>query len=285
GDTPWPEFEAKALRSYPDWKAKGVDFSGVARNLRDGEGVEVAGAAEYFEGGVWVDESFASSIPGLYAAGECAVSLFGANRVAAATMEMLVSGAIAGEAAGAFSKANASPSPDNRMAEQIIESLEQPLHRSKKVQVGHARHELQLEASKYLGPVRCASELETLIRILDEIRTTVIPNLGVSTTSRTYNKEWIECLELANLVTVLELSARGALERRESRGVHYREDFPLTDNDQWLREIHFSTSEEKPKLSYRPVRSTSLSLPSGKKPYQEMIHDMMCAHSDVGGHH
>ncbi len=285
GDTPWPEFEARALRSYPDWKVKGADFSELGRMLRDGEGVEVAGAAEYFEGGVLVDDRFASSVPGLFAAGECAMSLFGANRVAAATMEMLVSGAIAGTAAGEFAQSHPSSEPPEDRVRTATEAIEAPLRKPSGHGIGHLRHDLQEAASAMLGPVRCGEELEAFLRMLEDARSDRLPNLGLSTTTRSYNKEWIESLEIENLLLVLELSARAALERTESRGVHYREDHPITDNDGWLREIVMSPNRDGVHVEHRPVRVTSLRPPSGTQPYLEMVREMMCAHSDVGGHH
>jgi len=285
GDTPWSEFEAKALRSYPNWQMKGADFSELGRALHDGEGVEVAGAAEYFEGGVQVDDRFASSVPGLFAAGECAKSLFGANRVAAATMEMLVAGAIAGKAAGEYARSNPAPPPPNKRVRSVVRAMEAPLRRPHRDSVGLLRRELQEEASAKLGPVRAGCELEGLLQGLHEARAERLPNLGVSTPVRTYNKEWIESLEVGNLLLVLELSARAALERTESRGVHFREDHPTTDNDRWLREIVMSPTDDGIRVEHRPIRATTLPPPSGTVPHLEMIHDMMCAHSDVGGHH
>ncbi len=285
GDTPWPEFEAKALRSYPDWKVKGADFSELGRRLRDGEGVEVAGAAEYFEGGVWVDERFASTLPGLYAAGECAVSLFGANRVAAATMEMLVTGAIAGKEAADFARTHPSASPHPTTARVLDDKITKPLRNRERVDVGQLRSDLQKAAASYLGPVRCERELVDFVRSLERMQQEVLPVLGASHEGQIYNKAWIECLELENMLTVLELSARSALQRTESRGVHYREDHPFSDNDQWLREIHLSLDRGERRSAVHPVRQGSLPLPSGRIPYLTMIHDMMRSHSDVGGHH
>jgi succinate dehydrogenase / fumarate reductase flavoprotein subunit len=112
-----------------------------------------------------------------------------------------------------------------------------------------------------------------------------LPTLGVSTQVRAYNKEWIESLEVENLLLVLELSARAALEREESRGVHFREDHPITDNDRWLREIVMSPNGEGVHVEHRPIRAATLPPPNGTLPHLEMIRNMMRAHSDVGGHH
>lgn len=284
GDTPWPAFEARAKRSYPNWQFKGVDFSEMGRMLRDGEGIEVAGAAEYFEGGVCIDERFATNVPGLYAAGECAISLFGANRVAAATMEMLVSGAVAGRAAGKFAgRADAPPLASEKVSE-LVEKIERPLRQSGGSRPGQLRARLQRESHEKLGPVRNGRELTDLLEFL-AAQTKELPTLSVTSKSRAYNKEWIEALELENMLKVIELSARSALERAESRGVHYREDFPDTDNDEWLQEIVLKSHNGDMEVSKRPVRVTSLNPPAGKIPYLEMVKRMMLAHSDVGGHH
>lgn len=284
GDTPWPAFEARAKRSYPNWQFKGVDFSEMGRMLRDGEGIEVAGAAEYFEGGVCIDECFATNVPGLYAAGECAISLFGANRVAAATMEMLVSGAVAGRAAGKFAgRADAPPLASEKVSE-LVEKIERPLRQSGGSRPGQLRARLQRESHEKLGPVRNGRELTDLLEFL-AAQTKELPTLSVTSKSRAYNKEWIEALELENMLKVIELSARSALERAESRGVHYREDFPDTDNDEWLQEIVLKSHNGDMEVSKRPVRVTSLNPPAGKIPYLEMVKRMMLAHSDVGGHH
>jgi len=285
GDTPWEVFHANAMRSYPNWQFKGVDFSEMGRMLRDGEGIEVGGAAEYFEGGVCVDESFATAVPGLYAAGECAISLFGANRVAAATMEMLVSGAIAGWAAAEYAQSTTFPAPSSSQVKELQQKVERPLHQTKGPLPGQLRKRLQLEAYEKLGPVRNEEELKVLLGFLTEAQRDELPKLSTTSKGRLYNKEWLESLELENMLLVIELSARSALERTESRGVHYREDHPDTDNDQWLREVVMKEKVGAPAANTRPVKQTSLDLPTGKIPYLEMVKQMMAAHSDVGGHH
>ena len=91
-------------------------------------------------------------------------------------------------------------------------------------------------AHKYLGPIRNQRDLSSFITVLDDAVTTKLPNLAVSSPSRSYNKEWIDALELRNTIHLLRAAARSALCRTESRGVHFREDYPYTDNDHWVRE-------------------------------------------------
>jgi len=76
GDMSWKEFESHVTKYYPNWKYKRIDFSELGKMLKDGKPVEVGPAAEYFEGGIVVSEKFETTIPGLYAAGECTASLF-----------------------------------------------------------------------------------------------------------------------------------------------------------------------------------------------------------------
>jgi succinate dehydrogenase / fumarate reductase flavoprotein subunit len=140
-------------------------------------------------------------------------------------------------------------------------------------------------AHKYLGPIRNGEELESLIDSLEIAKANDLPRLSTSSKSRIYNKEWIDALECKSIVHLLEAGARSALARTESRGVHYREDYPETDNDNWLTESVVTLSGDGMKIAKRPVTVTTITPPRGKVPFLEMMKRMMQAHSDVGGHH
>ena len=71
---------------------------------------------------------------------------------------------------------------------------------------------------------------------LEKVQKDELPNLATASKSRVYNKEWMDAIELKNMVHLLKAAALSALNRTESRGVHYREDYPFTDNDNWLQE-------------------------------------------------
>ena len=117
-----------------------------------------------------------------------------------------------------------------------------------------------------------------------KIQEAVVPNLMTTRKGRTYNKEWVDALELENIVQLLEFAAESALLRQESRGVHFREDYPYTDNDNWLRESVVTRIDSGFDVSTRPVCTTSLTPPGGRTPYLDMIRNLMEAHSDLGGH-
>jgi succinate dehydrogenase/fumarate reductase flavoprotein subunit len=285
GDIPWEEFESRVTKYYPSWRYKGIDFSELGGMLKEGKPIEVGPAAEYFEGGIVINEKCETTIPGLYAAGECAVSLFGANRIAAATTEMLVEGAIAGKSAAEYAKRVVMPEIDEKQVERLREKVLRPLEREDGTRPVELMKKVQKMAHEKLGPVRKHNNMEEFVRFLEVVKEKELPNLCVSSKTRRYNKEWIEALELENIVQVLELSAKSALMRTESRGVHYRFDHPYTDNDNWLREIVMRRVGDKIDVIMRPVVVTKLPPPRGVVPYMEMMKRMMEAHSEIGGHH
>jgi succinate dehydrogenase/fumarate reductase flavoprotein subunit len=285
GDMPWEEFESKLTKKYPGWKFKGIDFSELGRMLKEGKPVEVGVAAEYFEGGVDVNERFETSIPGLYAAGECAVSLFGANRIAAATTEMLVGGAIAGRSAAQYAKKVKMPEIDREQVDNLQERATRPLRRKEGIRPVELMKRVQRMTYEKLGPIRDGAGLKELIEFIERVKRKELPKLCTSSKNERYNKEWIEALELENIVQVLEIAARSALMRTESRGVHHRSDHPYTDNDNWLKEIVSKRMGMEPFLSTRPIIVTTLTPIKGKVPYLEMVKKMMEAHSEIGGCH
>ena len=98
-------------------------------------------------------------------------------------------------------------------------------------------------------------------------------------------KEWLDALELQSILELLTFAATSALKRTESRGVHFRQDYPDTDNDNWLKESVVKRTESGFEVTTRPVSTTSLTPPPGVTPYLDMIKRMMESHSDIGGHH
>ena len=285
GQAPWEPFEAIAGFLFPNWKYKAMDLTEFARKLKDGESVEVGPAVEYFDGGIVVNERFETGVDGLYAAGECTLGPFGSNRVASAITEMLVHGAEAGQNAGDYAKTAEGRPPDKRALATKQETAALSLTGKDGPGPAQVRRRVQEMAHKHLGPIRNHEELQTFIDFLEGVRKEELPHLATASKSRIYNKEWIDALELGNMVQLLEASARSALFRTESRGVHYREDHPYTDNDNWLCESIIKGSDSGPAVTRRPVTITTTTPPTGVTPYLDMMKSMMEAHSDVGGHH
>jgi succinate dehydrogenase/fumarate reductase flavoprotein subunit len=262
-----------------------MDLSEMADTLKNGGTVEVGPAVEYFDGGIVVNEKFETNVPGLYAAGECALGPFGANRVCSAITEMLVHGADAGQNAGGYAK----KIEGGALPAEAFKSLEEneliPLLKKDGLRVTEVRRRVQETAHKRLGPIRNEKELTDFITFLENVQKNELPNLATVSKSRIYNKEWMDAIELKNMVHLLKAAAMSARSRTESRGVHYREDYPYSDNDSWLQESRVSLEKASWKFSRRPATITALTPPKGKVPFLEMMKRMMQSRSDIGGHH
>jgi len=126
-------------------------------------------------------------------------------------------------------------------------------------------------ADENLHVIRTSERLERAVRELEEIRRKDLPRLCISEKSRIYNMQWVLSLELENMIQVLELSARSALMRTESRGVHYRRDSPIMNNDDWLRVIVARLDHGEPSFASENVVVTKLTPPGGKMPYFDAI--------------
>ncbi|SDE37746.1 FAD-dependent oxidoreductase [Sporomusa acidovorans] len=285
GDVPWEKVSKIAEMLFPNWRCKGIDFSEWGRMLEVNEAVEVGAATEYFDGGIVVNDQFETGLKGLYAAGECTLGPFGANRVFAAITEMLVHGTTAGANAGTYAqKAKVLP-PEEEAFTALEEKIEAPLRRAKGYNPAQVRRQVQEAAHKHLGPIRDKQNLTKFIEYLGEVKTNLLPNLATSSKSRVYNKEWLDALELGSIAQLLEVATQSALARTESRGVHFRQDYPITDNDGWLVEQIVRLEGDGFKIDRRPVTVTIKALPSGKAPYLEFMKQMMQSHSDTGGKH
>ena len=160
GDVPWEKYALYCAGLFPKWKYKSLDMTEVGRRFEENEPLEVGAVVEYFDGGIVVDESFATGVPGLFAAGECTLGLFGANRVFSAITEMLVQGADAGRNAAEYSRQSDAPVPDPESLAEKQRSAEQPLGRKEGLRPAPLRRRVQEMAQRHLGPIRSGEEIE-----------------------------------------------------------------------------------------------------------------------------
>jgi len=285
GDIPWEAFEKKSIDIFPNWKYKAMDLTEMAETLKSGGRVEVGPAVEYFDGGIVVNENFETSVPGLYAAGECALGPFGSNRVCSAITEMLVQGADAGKKAGEYAGGMKEIPAGASAFQALREKAEAPLQRKEGLRPAPVRRRVQEMAHKSLSPIRNAEELLAFLGFLDRVSKEELPRLTTTSKIRVYNKEWIDALEFDNMIHLLQAAAQSALFRTESRGVHYREEYPYADNDQWLKESIVKFKGGVFQVEARPVTVTALTPPQGRVPFLEMMKKMMQSRSEIGGHH
>jgi succinate dehydrogenase/fumarate reductase flavoprotein subunit len=133
------------------------------------------------------------------------------------------------------------------------------------------RKEIQRLAEENLSAVRTQKDLEFVIKRISELRGKMLADISMSSKSRIYNMQWMEYIELRNLLDVLEISSRSAMMRSESRGVHFREDCPYTDNDKWLKTIVFKNESGTPKLYLETLVITKIKPPLGCTEYKAFI--------------
>jgi len=193
------------------------------------EPMEVGPTTHYIMGGIRVDaDTQATSVPGLFAAGECAAGLHGANRLGGNSLsDLLVFGKRAGEYAAKYVRETSAVKVNENQIEQIARWALAPFEREA---ASGSENPFQLQAhlqdsmQELVGIVRVDSELSQALDIIQKIKEQS-ENSGCGG-NRAYNPGWHTALELMHMLTVAEAIARAAKERRESRGGHFREDFP-----------------------------------------------------------
>jgi succinate dehydrogenase/fumarate reductase flavoprotein subunit len=161
--------------------------------------------------------------------------------------------------------------PDKKQLNEIQARLSSPFTRKTGVRVIDLKKRVRKIADESLWVIRNGDDMKKAISELEMILASKLPNLFIQTTARTYNKEWIDAIEIESLTQILLASARSALIRTESRGVHNRSDYPLTNNARWLREIITKNVNGKLTLTTRPITITKLKPPKGKFGFEEGI--------------
>jgi succinate dehydrogenase / fumarate reductase, flavoprotein subunit len=193
------------------------------------EAMEIGPTVHYVMGGVRVNaDTQMSDVPGLFAAGECAAGLHGANRLGGNSLsDLLVFGKRAGEYAAAFAKEHGFAQINNDEAEDVTRRALEPFARTSGEGPFQVQRHLQQTMQDLVGIVRRESELRQAIEAIQQLRARA---QKVSVTgNREYNPGWHTACDLEHLFIVSEAIARAALERKESRGAHFRDDFPTKD--------------------------------------------------------
>ncbi len=195
------------------------------------EKMEVAPTVHYAMGGIRVDpETGASTVPGLFAAGEVAGGLHGANRLGGNSLsDLLVFGKRAGEGAAAYARAADHPgSIDESQIEEEISLLLRPFESTGTENPYLIHEELQETMQNWVGIRRNAEDLEKALDKVLELRQRA-QNLHVEG-SRLYNPAWHTARDDLFMLTICEAIVRSAIYRKESRGAHWRADFPEKDD-------------------------------------------------------
>jgi succinate dehydrogenase / fumarate reductase flavoprotein subunit len=201
------------------------------------EPMEVGPTTHYVMGGVKVDgDTQMSTVPGLFAAGEVAAGLHGANRLGGNSLsDLLVFGQLAGQHAAKYAKANKAIEPDTAQVDAFAKEALAPFDRSA---AGNGenpyaiQHELQGMMQDLVGIVRKEDEMLKALEGLQKLKARA--QKASADGNREYNPGWHTAIDLRNLLTVSEATTRAAIERKESRGAQFRDDFP-TKSDEYAK--------------------------------------------------
>jgi succinate dehydrogenase / fumarate reductase flavoprotein subunit len=194
------------------------------------EPMEVGPTTHYVMGGIRVDgESQMSTVPGLFAAGEVAAGLHGANRLGGNSLsDLLVFGRRAGRFAAEFAKVNGATSIDEQQLQKTAAAALAPFDRGSSGENPYQiQYDLQEAMQELVGIVRTENEMQQALDAIEQFRARA-ERIGV-VGNREYNNGWHTAADVANLMIVSEAITRAALLRKESRGAQFREDFPNKD--------------------------------------------------------
>src|SRR5919108_1600076 len=188
--------------------------------------MEVGPTTHYIMGGVRVDpDTQMSRLPGLFAAGECAAGINGANRLGGNSLsDLLVFGKRAGEFAAKYAKQNSLGEIYNDQIDFAAREALAPFDRGDGENPYQIQKDLQELMQDNVGIVRTESEMQYALGQLQQLKQRA--NRAAVTGNREYNPGWHSTIDLKNLLTVSEAITRAAVERKESRGAQFREDYP-----------------------------------------------------------
>jgi len=220
-----PDAEAHIRRKLPSMYHQFKELADIDITK---EPMEIGPTTHYIMGGVRVDsDSQMSTVPGLFAAGECAAGINGANRLGGNSLsDLLVFGKRAGEYAAQFARQNARAAIDRAEVTSAVDDAVKPF------ESGRATNEnpyavqsaLQETMQNLVGIVRTESEMQQALSELGRLKDRAAKASVIG--HREYNPGWHTAIDLQNLLTVSEAITRSAIERKESRGGHFREDYP-----------------------------------------------------------
>jgi succinate dehydrogenase / fumarate reductase flavoprotein subunit len=234
----------------------GKDFAGVDITR---EPIMIRPGQHYIMGGVKTDVDGATSIEGLYAAGEVAcVSVHGGNRLGAnSLLDTLIFGRRAGEHAARRAAGIGMPkAADDAQLRRDVATIDEIVARDRTGRrVSEIKRELGETMNQYVAVYRdeegLQKALEIVKRLQEESRSAYIDDRG-----RVFNQDVLGALELGYMLDCAEATVVGAIERKESRGAQFRTDFPERNDAEWLKHIDISLNGDGPKVSYSPVTMT-----------------------------
>ena len=216
----------------------------------------MGGIATDADGHVVLDEG-GTPFAGLFAAGECAcVSVHGANRLGCnSLLDTLVFGRRSGIAMRQFVAQTASPEPSTAFQKKAGDQIAHLMARKGKERMGPISADLQSIMMDNVSVFRQKSGLEQTLDAINDLKNRY-KKIEVHDKGSCFNRDLLDALELGHMLDLAEAITISALQREESRGAHFREDFPERDDDRFLVHTLVQYSDRGPQLSSKPVTIT-----------------------------
>lgn len=198
---------------------------------------DVSPSTHYMLGGVKIDQSGRSGLKRLYAVGEVAGGMMGANRLGTTSIsDIFVMGEVAGRDAAGLSKESGIHPIRTSLIKREVEKFESLFGKKGENRPVKIKRELQRIMRENVGIVRDEKRLDHALSEIERLRQELETNTSISELRR-YNTEMLDALELGNMLNCAKLIATGARMREESRGAHLRLDYPQKDDESWLKNI------------------------------------------------
>ena len=238
------------------------NFPGMVERCKDygfdlpHERVEVSPTAHFFMGGALIDPACHTDLDGLYAAGEDAGGVHGANRLGGnGIADSTVFGGLAGDSMSNDVIGRELSRFDESQVAEIIKRVEAPMGREGS-DLYPLRDEMRMSNWEKLGIIREEKGLQEGLKVIRDLKER-IKQVGI-TEGRPYNILWNDWLNMSNLLDVSEIVGMAALERKESRGAHYRSDFPKKNNREYLKNFFVKLQNGGIKIYERPTMMNRL---------------------------
>lgn len=217
--------------------------------------LEVLPTVHFFMGGVKVNEKWETTIPGLFAAGEVAGGVHGANRLGQNSLaDVLVSASRAGRYAGEYAaRVKKRSISEEQVADEYDKIFGFLTSKKQGIRPIEIKEKIRNIMWNNVGIIRNGKGLKQALEKLRNIRTNWVSEMAVTLNSTRLNIEWIDAIEVSFMLDVAELITRSALYRNETRGAHYREDYPEMNNGVFLKHTACTIEDGEIEMGACPV--------------------------------
>jgi succinate dehydrogenase/fumarate reductase flavoprotein subunit len=199
---------------------------------------EAMPSQHFFMGGVKIDPACKTNVEGLFAVGEVSGGVHGANRLSGVALtELFVFGSIAGRSACQYASSQKAVSVDAPAIANEKQRLNAFMKKTKGIRPYELKMKIQDLMWRFMGPVRDAAGMQFVISELEQIQKLQTEEMGIGSEDGIYNRDRMEAIEVPMMLQTALLVARAGLCREESRGSHFRNDFPDTNDDVWRQNI------------------------------------------------